>query len=427
MAHLSSWYAVEQLGSSGDGLVFINGQPLFIPGTLPGEEVRLSGRDHDLTLEEVRNISPDRVEPPCALSDQCGGCSLQHINLEKLLSWKQERVTQALHHAGFSNIPEAHCTQIEPYSRRRMDFVLQRKEGGVIVGLHQRGGDPVDMTECSLLDKRLFSLLPALRLCLSHIGALTGRGGLLINLLETGPDLVLETKAPLSATDKAKLADFARAQNIPRIAWRSSSLEEPETIVQWKPVFHHFGTVKVTPPPGAFMQATLQSEQILVNAVLNGLPSLNKKDVIEELYAGNGTFSYPLGEANRVQAYEGHKPAFEALKASSHGTKVAPFHRDLKRQPLIAADLKHARVVVLDPPFAGAGRQMEFLAQSNVQDVIYISCNPAMLAKDLKPLQQMGFEIVRYDLVDQFLWSADSETVLALSRDTKRIRKSRKR
>lgn len=422
----SAWYPVKQLGLSGDGLVIIDDRPRFVPGVIPGEEVCLTLHHNHVVLEGIRHFSPQRGAPPCSLFGICGGCSLQHMSLEALISWKSECVTQSLRYAGFTDLPAPRHFQVPPYSRRRMDFVLQRKEGGIIIGLHQRAGDPMDMTECTLLDKRIFELLPALRECFSHIGALTGRGGLLINLLDSGPDLLLETKAPLSATDKAKLADFARKKNIPRIAWRASIQEEPEITVQWKPVFHHFGLTKITPPPGAFLQATAMSEKILVETVLDYLPLLNKKDIIYELYAGCGTFSFPLGEKNRVHAYEGHKAAFDALKAASPSTRITAFHRDLKRQPLLAADLKNARIVILDPPFAGAGKQIEFLAQSQMQDIIYISCNTASLAKELKPLQQKGFEILHYTIVDQFLWSADCETVVILSRDMKRIRNSRK-
>ncbi|QHI95698.1 class I SAM-dependent RNA methyltransferase [Aristophania vespae] len=421
-----NWHVIERLGSSGDGACLIDGTLHYVPGVLPGEKVRLSFDGHIKSILELQNASPDRATPSCSLFGLCGGCSLQHVSLPALLKWKTERIVAALKQVGFTNLPDAEQFQSQPKTRRRMDFALQRIDGGIILGLHQRAGNPVNMTECSLLHPDLFKLLDPLRECLAQIGALTGSGGLFVNLLDTGPDLLLEIPAQLSSSDKAKLADFARQANIARISWRSKLGDEPETIVQWKPVFHHFGSVKVAIPPGAFLQVSQDAENALVSAVLKGLPSFNKKDIAHELYAGNGTFSFALGERTRVFAYEGSKDAFEALKLASHGTRVEAHHRDLKRQPLLPQDLKTSRVVILDPPFVGAGKQMDFLAQSAVKDVIYVSCNPNILIKDLMPLQKSGFEVLQVSVIDQFLWSADTETVVTLTRDQKRLKKARK-
>ncbi|MXV35437.1 MULTISPECIES: class I SAM-dependent RNA methyltransferase [unclassified Saccharibacter] len=418
---------IEQLGHSGDGLLRYEGQVFYIPETLPGEKVhvRFNGSHCDLLARE--SDSPERVTPVCALAEPCGGCTLQHMALPALLDWKMSRVRNALQAAGYVSLPTPTSFQTPSHSRQRLDAALQRVDGGMVLGLHQRGGDPVNMTECALIHPRLMALLEPLRDVLSGLGALTGRGGIAINLLESGPDITLETPSPLSSSDRRKLADFARTHAIPRITWRAAPGKEMETVVQWSPVFHSFAGVKVAPPPATFLQATREAEQSIVDAVLNALPSLNRKDRLVELYAGCGTLTFPLAQKGHVKAYEGSAEAMMALRKATHGTRAEGEVRDLNRQPLLPHDLKSARAVILDPPYNGAGKQLSPLARSDVKDIVYISCNPAALTKDLAPLHKAGFQIIDWHVVDQFLWSSDVETVITLSRDAKRLKKIEKK
>ncbi len=418
---------VEQLGRSGDGMVRHNGQVWYIPGTLPGERLHLRFHNGQVELLERESSAAERVTPPCSLADRCGGCALQHMDPATLLDWKKDQVERTLIKSGFTDLPDPSLYQTPPHSRQRLDVALQRVPGGMVLGLHQRGGDPVDMTECPLIHPELLALLPALRQCLSSLGALTSRGNLAINLLESGPDLTLETSAPLSGSDREKLAAFAREHHIPRITWRPAPGKVMETAAQSGPVFHHFGGVKVSPPPASFLQATQEGEQAIRNAVLAGLPPLNRKDRIIELYAGCGTLTFPLAQHGFVLAYEGEKAAIEALRTATHGSRAEGFERDLNRQPLLPPELNQARVVVLDPPYAGCGKQLASLLRSKVQDMIYVSCNPAALEKELPAMKEAGFAVLAWTVIDQFLWSTDVETVLVLSRDLKRIRKAEKK
>lgn len=417
---------VEQLGRSGDGMVRYEGRSYYIPGTLPGEQLHLRFHHESVELLGWDHYAPERVVPPCSLAGRCGGCTLQHMEPTALLHWKAQHIERALTKSGFTDLPTPIMYQTPPHSRQRLDVALQRVPGGVILGLHERGGDPVDMTECPLIRPELFALLPPLRTCLASLGALTGRGALAINLLESGPDLTLETPAPLSGSDREKLAAFARAHHIPRITWRPAPGKMMETAAQNGPVFHHFGGVKVTPPPASFLQASSEGEAAICKAVLAGLPPLNRKDRIIELYAGCGTLTFPLAQHGFVKAYEGDKAAISALRAATHGSRAEGAERDLNRQPLLPTELNQARVVVLDPPYAGTGKQLASLIRSTVQDIIYVSCSPAALEKELPALHKAGFALLSWHVIDQFLWSSDVEAVLTLSRDPKRIRKARK-
>ncbi|GBR55974.1 ribosomal large subunit 23S rRNA methyltransferase [Gluconobacter sphaericus NBRC 12467] len=418
---------IEGLGAAGDGIAHLDGQTVFIPGTLPGEDVRVRLAPSHPELIDIVHASPDRVIPLCDLFGECGGCALQHLSLPALLDWKTQRVTQALTAAGFTDLPLARMFQTTPKTRRRMDFAVQRVPGGVIIGLHRRNGDPVDMTECHVLHPEIFGLLTPLREVLGSLGALTGRGSLMVNLLDSGPDLTLQTPAPLTSADRIKLAAFAREHNLSRISWQDPKDLGIETVAQSGPVREDFDGVIVSPPPSAFLQATADAEKTIVAAVVDGLPSLNKKDVTVELFAGCGTLTFPMSEKGRVMAYEGNLAAAHCLKAASGGRRVDGFHRDLGRQPLLPHDLKSTRAVVLDPPYAGAGAQTAPLAKSAVPDIVYVSCNPAALEKDGRALWNAGFSVIGLTIVDQFLWSTEVEAVVVLSRDVKRIKRENSR
>lgn len=418
---------IEGLGAAGDGVAHHDGHVLFLPGTLPGEEVlaRFSGTRPELI--EVTHPSADRVAPPCSLFGECGGCAIQEMSLPALLEWKTARVSAALDAAGFEDIPTPGQYQTAPYTRRRMDLAIQRIPGGIILGLHRRNGDPVDMTECHLLHPDLFALLSPLREVIGTLGALTGRGSLVLNLLDSGPDLTLSTPAELTSADRSKLAAFGRAYNLPRISWQNPKDRSIETVSQTKPVKECFGEVETSPPPAAFLQATRDAENAIVQAAVEGLPSLNKKDITVELFAGCGTLTFPLSEKGRVLAYEGELAAANCLKAAAGGRRVEGYQRDLMRQPLLPHDLKSTRAVVLDPPYAGAGAQTIPLAKSGVKDIVYISCNPAALEKDGRALKEAGYSLLNWTVVDQFLWSTEVETVLVFSRDPKRIKRENSR
>ncbi|EHH68589.1 class I SAM-dependent RNA methyltransferase [Gluconobacter morbifer] len=418
---------IEGLGAAGDGVVHHDGRTLFFPGTLPREDIKVRLSADRPELIEILRPSPERVTAPCSLFGTCGGCALQHLSLSAILRWKTDRVSQALREAGFVDLPPPQTYQTAPETRQRMDFALRRVPGGIIIGLHRRNGDPVDMTECHVLHPVLFQLLSPLRAVLAALGALTGEGSLIVNLLDSGPDLTLSTPAPLTSADRTKLAAFGREHGTPRISWQNPKDRSIETVAQSGPVFEDFGGVPTSPPPAAFLQAARDGEKAITEAVLAGLPPLNKKDVTVELYAGCGTLTFPISEKGRVKAFEGDAAAAACLKAAAGGRCVEAFQRDLGRQPLLPPDLKATRAVVLDPPHAGAGLQIAPLARSTIQDVIYVSCNPVALTRDLRPLEQAGFTVLNWTIVDQFLWSTEVETVVVLSRDLKRIRRESSR
>ena len=395
-----------------------DGATWFAPYVLPGERVRLRpGLRQLAALDAVLEASADRVVPPCGLFGRCGGCTLQHASPAAMAVFKQGLVRDALSQAGFTLPEEIGFSAAAPGSRRRMDLALRRTSLGLLVGLHRRpdaGADAViDLTECHVLEPRLFALIGALRPVLLRLGCLRGNGSLIVNLLDSGPDLLLATDVAPDSADRSRLAGFVREARIPRIAWRplNGGSLDIEVVCSTAPVRHRLSGVAVSPPPGAFLQATRDSEAAIVAAVLAGLPPLPRKARIIELFAGCGTLSFALAGRAKLLAVEGQKDAVACLREAAPGLRLEALHRDLVRQPLLAGELGRAAVIVLDPPFNGAGPQMGEIAASGVARVIMVSCNPRALRQDAGLLHAAGYRLERLDVIDQFLWSSGVESV----------------
>jgi 23S rRNA (uracil1939-C5)-methyltransferase len=419
-------FHIERVGADGDGIATLaDGAPLYLPGALPGEVVlarptQARGEGWSGVVEAVPQPSAEREAAPCRHFGACGGCALQHWQDAGYRRWKTDLLRAALRRAGYESTP-APLAGTPRGSRRRMDLGLRRQDRAVVVGLHApHGGSLVDLRACVVLHPTLFALLAPLRTLLRGLSALRREGAAVVNLLESGPDLLLRLEAPPNNADRAQLAAFAAAHGLPRIACAAGNAPA-ETACLLRPATTRLAGIVVAPPPGAFLQATAEGESAIIEAMLAGLPEkLVPKARIAELYAGCGTLSFALARRARVAAFEGDAGAAACLQAAANAAglagRIETTRRDLARQPLMAKELAPFAAVVLDPPHAGAAAQTAQIAASGVARVVYVSCNPAALARDAHMLRQAGYRLIATTPVDQFLWSARLESVSVFAR-----------
>lgn len=410
------------MGGDGDGVAILpSGDLAYLPLTLPGEKVNATGlvkRGDGWTGDTlVIDASPERQIAPCPHFGACGGCTLQHWQDAPYAAWKSNQVRQALSRAGFAEIPLAPMVRTPPGGRRRMDLAVLRDGAGVHVGLHRRRDRTIiDIEVCLVLEPPLVALIAALRRVLPGIAGLRRTGSAVVNRLDTGIDLLLRTDGPLVATDRTKLTALARDAGLCRVSWAQDD-GPTEPACQLHPALAVLAGVSVAPPAGAFLQASAMAESAITAAVLAGLPDkFVGKARIVELYAGCGTLTFALEQRARIVAYEGDRGAYEALRKAVAGRRIEAVQRDLARQPLTAKELAGASAIVLDPPFPGALAQMPGIAASKAARVIYVSCNPGALARDAKALHQAGYSVLSATPVDQFLWSAQVESVVVFGR-----------
>ena len=419
---------IEGLGARGDGFASLDGRPVFVPLTVAGDRVRLrltgtrAGGFKGEVLELLEE-GPGRAEPPCPHFGVCGGCALQHLTDEACARWKQGLVAQALARRGFGEVPVQPMIRIPPGTRRRATLAAARTETGVTLGFHGRESHAVvDVETCLLLTPRLMGLLPPLRLALAPL--LQAREVAAVTLTETeeGPDLLIVSGQAPGLAAREALAAFAEDQDLARLTWaaraKAGEALDPEPVVLRRPPRLDFAGVAVEPPPGGFLQPTAAGEAALVEAVLSYLPE--GAAALADLYAGCGTFTFPLARHARVHAVERDEAAMAALwsgarKADLAG-RITVETRDLARAPVTAEELAGGDCVVFDPPRAGAREQAAEIARSSVPAAIAVSCNPNTFARDARTLVDGGFTLIEVTPIDQFPWTGHLELVASFRR-----------
>ncbi|MFZ3580720.1 class I SAM-dependent RNA methyltransferase [Loktanella sp. DJP18] len=379
----------------------------LVPRTLPGEEIALRP---DGTAQ-ILVPSAQRVSPPCRHFKTCGGCALQHATDDFVATWKQTVVERALHAHGLEPVfRPIHTSPAQ--SRRRAKFAGRRTKSGAMVGFHARASDVlVAVPECQLVTPALLAGLPMLEALTVIAASRRGEVALTVTDSAAGLDVLVQTDQPLTDQLRIDLAEFAQTHGLARLTWVD------ETVVTLRDPVQVFGPATVTPPPGAFLQATADGEAALREAVSEIVGDAAR---VVDLFAGCGTFSLPLSRRSEVLAVEGEAAMVAALdkgwRAVQGAKRVTGLTRDLFRRPLEPDELKPFDATVIDPPRAGAAAQVATLANSGIARIAMVSCNPVTFARDLATLVAAGFVVDWVQVVDQFRWSPHVEMVASLTR-----------
>ncbi len=374
---------------------------------LPGEEVDVSPDG------SARVVTPvvDRVKAPCRHFKSCGGCAMQHASDDFVATWKTTVVERAMSARGLP-FPFRNLHTSPAKSRRRARLSGKRTKKGAMVGFHAKGSDAlIDVPDCQLLVPSIIAGFPALEALTIVAASRKSEVNLTVTDTVNGLDVWVETERDITGQLRIELAGLAEVHNLARLAWND------DVVVTRKPPEQIFGSAKVAPPSGSFLQATREGEAALVGAVVNA--TLGAKRIID-LFSGAGTFSLPLAQNAEVHAVEGDE---EMLLTLDHGWRharglkaVTTEARDLFRRPLEPDEFGKFDVAVLDPPRAGAQAQIATLCASAMKRIVMVSCNPVSFARDAETLIDAGFGLDWIDVVDQFRWSPHTELVASFTR-----------
>jgi 23S rRNA (uracil1939-C5)-methyltransferase len=401
---------IAHVGAQGDGVAESASAPVFVPFTLAGERVIADIDGSRGRLLRVLQPSPDRVAPVCQHFGTCGGCALQHMSSDAYRAWKHGLVVSAFASRGLNAVVE---NLVEPGGkRRRAAFSAERKDGGVAIGFHEaQSHDLVAIEECPVLEPKIVASLPALNALLAPL--ISKRGArLTMTLTKSGLDVLLDgIERKLTPDIRSRLASGASALQVTRLTVGN------DVVVETLPPFLSFGTADVVLPPGCFVQAVAEAETEMARRIL---AAVGKIKTVADLFCGVGAFTFPLATRSKVRAFDGDKPAIEALTAATKkATGLKPVTarvRDLFREPLSPLELNEHDAVVFDPPRAGAEAQAQRLARSKVKTVVAVSCSPATLARDARHLVDGGYKIESVTPIDQFVYSAHVEVVAIFRR-----------
>jgi 23S rRNA (uracil1939-C5)-methyltransferase len=399
---------ITRLGHQGDGVAE---GPVFAPRTLPGEVVEGLIHQGRMDMPRILHPAPERVKPACPHYRSCGGCALQHAHGDFVTEWKESVIRHALAAHGLEATFRApHISPLR--SRRRATFAGRRLKKGALVGFHARASDVVTaVPECQILHPDLIAALPLLEDLTQRTGARKGEMALALTQSLGGLDLAVTGGKPLDAPLLLELGQWAGQSGLARLAW------EGEVVAQIRPPEQQMGRARVTPPPGAFLQATPQAEAAMCAALQEITQGARR---VVDLFAGCGTFSLPLAEHAEIHAVEGAADMLVALdkgwRQASGLKRITHEARDLFRRPLLPEELAQFDCAVIDPPRAGAEAQAQALATSRIPRIGAISCNPVTFARDAKLLVAGGYRLEWVQVIDQFRFSPHVELAARFTR-----------
>jgi 23S rRNA (uracil1939-C5)-methyltransferase len=420
---------VESLTHDARGVARIDGKTTFIEGALPGEQVRFRyhnkrARYDTGTVLDVLSPSADRATPPCRYYGVCGGCSLQHLAASAQVLAKQRVLADALAHVGRVQ-PRQWLAPVRgpetAYRRRaRLGVRFVPKKGGVLVGFRERRHSYVTpLDHCLTLDARLAALLPAIR---DVVGKLSRPDRLPQVEVAAGDDAcaaVFRHLEPLSTADLAHIREFAETCGV------ASYLQpgDPATIRPFWPsptpplayALPEFD-VRLNFGPTDFIQINAAVNRELVTRAVS-LLDVGPRDCVLDLFCGLGNFTLPLARrAGRAVGCESDLRLVERARANArqNGSENVEFR---------AVDLYHVGVsglfsdarydkVLLDPPRAGALEVIKALPADGPARIVYVSCNPATLARDSEYLVHvLGYRLEAAGIADMFPHTSHSESI----------------
>jgi len=400
----------------GQGVARHNGKALFIAGLLPNEraEVTLTEDKSKYSRGQVKrrlNDSPERVAPRCPHFGVCGGCQQQHASVALQQSSKSTALARLMKH----DVNEIIAGQPWGYRRRaRLSLSYEPKTQKLAMGFRKAASnDIVDVKQCPVLAPHLEALLPHLRNCLSDLQGVRALGHVELVFADNGPLMVLRHTAPLSAQDREKLERFSHSHELTLfLAPQSEILERVSGDAPW----YLSDGLRLTFSPRDFIQVNDGVNQQMVAKAIEWL-DVQPDDRVLDLFCGMGNFTLPLAQrAASVVGVEGVNALVEKGQQNArHNTleNVTFFHENLEEDVTQQPWAKHGfDKILLDPARAGASGVMQHIIKLAPKRVVYVSCNPATLARDSEALLSAGYQIQRLAMLDMFPHTGHLESMV---------------
>lgn len=425
---------IIDLTHDGRGVARVDGKALFVDAALPGEKVRAAVTRRHRHFDEGRvlelfNRSPDRVEPRCAYYDRCGGCSLQHLALDKQIDAKQHVLAENFERIG-KVAPERWLAPLTGaawgYRRRgRLSVRKVVKKGRVLVGFREKDNPRyvADIGHCDVVHPTLGSRLESLAEMIDGLDA-----GADIPQIEfaAGDDtvaLVFRHMRPLGQRDLDALADFGKQHGFAIYLQPGGNTSVHPLWPEQPRLAYKFdgGALELEFRPLDFVQVNADmNERMLAHAL--DLLDPQPDDRVLDLFCGLGNFTLPLARrVARVGGVEGEHALVERADANAarNGIDNARFHvanlfDDQRGSAWAKAEWDK---LLLDPPRAGADKLLEYLPAKSARRVVYVSCHPASLARDAGVLvNRHGFRLAAAGVMDMFPHTAHVESIALFER-----------
>lgn len=434
----------EDLTHDGDGVGKIDGYPLFVPYALPGEtaQVKVIKTKKNFgfgKLLEVTKPSPARVEPPCNVYIQCGGCQLQHMSYQLQLEMKQKQVQNAMKKIGHLEHVPVHPAlgMDDPWRyRNKIQIPTAERNGEMITGFYRKRSHDIidDMETCVIQDEVNDRMVEAVRRIASRLGISayneeTHRGDLRHIMVRTGQQtnetmIVLVTRMNELPYAKELVAELHETypqiksivQNINKE--RTNVILGRKTKLLWgeEYIYDTIGDIKFAISAQSFYQVNPAQTKVLYDQALE-YANLSGNETVIDAYSGIGTISLFLAQkAKKVYGVEIVPQAVSDAKMNAKLNHMdnAEFYVGKAEEvmPWWKAQGLNPDVIVVDPPRKGCEEELlQAMIDMKPKRIVYVSCNPSTLARDLRFLEDGGFETKQVQPVDMFPQTGHIECV----------------
>ena len=425
--------SIESFSHDGRGIARVDGKTVFVSNALPGEKVLarytlVKSKFDEAETEEVIQASPDRVEPRCAHFGVCGGCSLQHYDANAQIQSKQESLLELLRSVGKTEpgeiLPPLTADNWGYRRKARLGVRYVQKKGRVLVGFREKNSRYLaDISQCVVLDARIGERLIQLGECIKSMQARETIPQVEVAAGDDEVALVVRHLEPLIQSDIEKLIQFGRDYNFklwlqpkgPDTAHRIGIDSEEDNK---KPLRYRLSEfdIDVAFLPTDFTQVNASLNQKMVSLALSFLDVQQDEEVLD-LFCGLGNFSLPLAtKAKHVVAVEGDKGLVERARANAERNgidnieyHIANLFEEFQQLPWAR---KQYDKILIDPPRSGAWEVASNLKRLNPQRLVYISCDPATLARDVEEIvHRQGYRLVRAGVMDMFPGTTHVESI----------------
>lgn len=439
--------SITGMGTKGEGIGKIDNFTIFIPGAILGEEVEVNiiKVNKNYAVGKLLNIiiaSEERVKPICDIYTRCGGCQLQHMSYKEQLNFKRQKVKDALLRLGGIDVEVKPVLGIKnPYRyRNKVQLPIGKENEKVSIGFYApRSHNIIDLKTCLIQDEKADDIIKILREWIKefnvpiynekeHKGNL--RHIMVRTAFKTGEVMVVLVTKDKNLPHKEELINklIENLQGVVSIIQNINSQKTnvvlgKESIVLWgkDKIIDYIGNFKFAITPLSFFQVNPIQTEVLYNKALE-YADLKGNEVVFDAYCGTGTISLFLSQrAKKVYGVEIVAEAIESAKLNAKENNVDNVDFIVGESEQVIPELIEkgikADVVVVDPPRKGCEKSLlEAMANMSPEKIVYVSCDPATLARDLCVLEKLGYKTIRVQPVDMFSNTYHVENVVLLEK-----------
>lgn len=423
MNHEKTYQAqITALSHDGRGIAHCNGKATFIDNALPGETVEFKYRRRHSRFDEGYSINiltaaNSRATPQCSSYGICGGCSLQHLNSAAQISEKQKILENQLQHIG--KVKPKHwleplCGPVWGYRHKaRLGVRFVEKKSQLLIGFREKNNSQLitDMQRCEILHPHVGHAIELLKSMINQLENKRHIPQIEVAIGDATTALVIRHLQALSDSDIACLTQFAAQHNY-HIYLQPNKMDSihrlwPSTAPELLSYALSDFDLQLQFKPSDFTQINPYINRLMIKQALD-LLALQPDDSVLDLFCGLGNFTLPIAKkCQQVLGIEGDKIMVQrAVHNAQHNhiTNAKFICADLFTQPAISAwPMQQFTKIVLDPPRSGAIEIIPHLKQFAAQRIVYVSCNPATLARDAGEIvHKLNYRLSAVSVIDQF-------------------------